>query len=110
MRNSTDPRIPIVMGGEPGPEDAVLVEAGWPAPAQSEVFTLATHAAGCLCCAGRSGAAEALARLFRARATGSAPFFSRVVVLASPAGQAAVARALGEDVLAQARYRYAEAQ
>jgi len=53
----------------------------------------------------RSPAAEALAQLFRARATGAAPYFSRVVVLASAAGEAALRAALAQDALAQARYR-----
>jgi len=36
---------------------------------------------------------------------GAAPFFGRVVVLASPAGEAAVRAALAGDVVARARFR-----
>jgi hypothetical protein len=110
MRNSTDPRIPVLLGGTPGPHDAVLLEAGQPAPAHGHVvpFNAATHPAGCLCCAPRSGAADALARLYRARVTGAAPFFDRVIVIASQAGEQAATAALATDVVSQARYKVAE--
>ena len=45
------------------------------------------HLPGCSCCVARSPAATALAAVFRARATGAAPYFSRLLVLASPAGR-----------------------
>ena len=56
-------------------------------------------------CAPRGAAAAALGQLFRDRATGKEPYFKRLVVLASPAGEAAVREALTEDVLTRARYK-----
>ena len=104
-----DPRIPIVIGAVPGPGDAVLVEDGSDMPAAGYAlrFTVAKpgHGTGCACCSLRGPAADALTRLFRERATGVAPFFSRVVVLASPEGEAEIRAALAEDVVCRARYR-----
>jgi len=105
MRNSSDPRIPVVFGGSAGPTDAVLAEAGLPAPPGAHVFAAAAHAAGCPCCAPRSGVAAALGQLYRDRATSQVPFFSRVVVTATAAGQLALRHTLATDVLCQARYR-----
>jgi hypothetical protein len=66
----------------------------------------AGHVPGCACCVARSPVAEALGRLFRARAVGVVPFFTRLgVVPASPAGEAAVRQALATDGLASACYR-----
>jgi hypothetical protein len=96
------------MGGTPGPDGAVLVESGLPAPPGAYSFTAASHPAGCLCCALRSGAGDALAALFRARATGKAPFFKTLSVIASATGQAAIRHAIETDVLCQARYRVEE--
>jgi G3E family GTPase len=67
------------------------------------------HLAGCACCTLRGPAADALTTMFRARATGAAPFFTRVVVLASPDGQAAVRAALTQDVVTRARFRLSNA-
>ncbi len=105
---SEDSRIPVLFGQQPEAKDAVLAEEGLAAPEVGYVqrFSLgAAHGLGCACCVARSPAAEALAALFRARATGAAPYFSRVVVLASLAGQAALRAALDGDALARARYR-----
>lgn len=104
-------RIPIVMGVEPGVDDAVLVEDGCAMPPTGHAVRFALggakpgHFAGCACCTLRGPAADALTALFRARATGAAPFFKRLVVLASPAGEAAVQAALAEDVVSAARFR-----
>jgi hypothetical protein len=65
------------------------------------------HPLACACCTLRGPAADALGRMFRERATGVAPFFSRVVVLASAAGEAAVGEAVEGDVVVRARYRAA---
>ena len=104
-----DSRIPVVFGQQPGPEDAALVEEGVAAPAAGYALRFAAakpgHGVGCICCVARSPAAEALAQLFRARVTGAAPYFIRVVVVASAAGEAALRAALAQDALAQARYR-----
>jgi hypothetical protein len=63
------------------------------------------HVAGCACCTLRGPAADALTTMFRARATGMAPLFRRVVVLASAAGEDAVGQALEGDVVTRARFR-----
>jgi hypothetical protein len=104
-------RIPIVMGGVAGGEDAVLVEDGHAMPAAGYAVRFALgsaksgHVAGCACCTLRGPAADALSALFRARATGVAPLFKRLVVLASAEGEAAVEAALVEDVVSAARFR-----
>ncbi len=110
-------RIPVVLGGG-GPVregDAWLVEDGADMPAEGYAVRFALpsvkfgHIAGCACCTLRGPAADALTRMFRARATGAAPFFNRVVVLASPAGEAAVREALSDDVVTAARYELEDA-
>ena len=102
-------RIPILIGGNPGPGDAVLVEDGQDMPESGYAVRFALglpgHPLSCACCTLRGPAADALGRLFRERATGVAPFFARVVVLASPAGGDAVRQAVAEDVVTRARYR-----
>lgn len=105
-------RIPVVFGGAPAPGDAVLTEGDAPAPPGGyEIrFSLPghpdSHPIGCTCCAPRGPAAEALAAAFRDRATGKAPFFTRVLVAAvSPAGEGAVRAALAQDALVAARFR-----
>ncbi len=112
MESGSDMRIPVLFGGDPGPDEAWLVEDGADMPAGYAVrFTAAAkfgHVAGCSCCTLRGPAADALTRMFRARATGMAPFFKKIRVLASPAGQAAVRAALEEDVVTSARYVRAE--
>jgi hypothetical protein len=111
MGNTGDMRIPVALGGVPGAEDACLVEDGFDMPPAGYAvrFALGTgkpgHLAGCACCTLRGPAAEALTTLFRARATGVAPFFARVVVLASADGEAAMRAALEGDVVTKARFR-----
>ncbi|MCB8883418.1 hypothetical protein ACELLULO517_24435 [Acidisoma cellulosilytica] len=64
------------------------------------------HVAGCACCVARSPVAETLGRLFRARAVGEVPFFTRLgAVPAGPEGEAALRQALETDGLASACYR-----
>jgi hypothetical protein len=112
MNSKADMRILIVFGGW-APGDAVLAEGDALVPAGAFVmrFSLPAgglgHVAGCACCAPRGPAAAALAAMFRARATGAAPFFGRVVVVATPAGEAAVRAAVAEDVVAAARFMVA---
>ena len=104
---SADRRIPVVFGAQPEQTDAVLLEEGFaPPPAQGYVlgFTLGGHVLGCACCVAQSPIGTVLGVAFRARATGEAPFFGRVVVLASAASEAAVRAALGSDVMARARF------
>ena len=102
-------RIQVLFGGLPGAEVAVLVEEGLDPPQQVYAvrFALAKpgHFPGCFCCPPRGPIATALGQLFRDRATGKTPFFKRLVVLASPAGEAAVREAMAGDVVTQARYR-----
>jgi hypothetical protein len=113
MNKTSDPRIPVAFGGRPAPGDACLVEDGQPMPETGYAarFALAGpkpgHFAGCACCAARGPAAEALTAMFQARARGAAPYFKRIVVLASPAGEAAIHAALDSDVVTAARYRVA---
>jgi len=111
MNKAADARIAISFGGKPDPNAAFLVEDGqnFPETGYAVRFTLAGalpgHVIGCACCTLRGPAADALGRMFTARARGKAPFFDRVVVLASPPGEAAIRQALDEDVVVQARYR-----
>ncbi len=108
-------RIPVVIAKvQPGAADALLIEGDATAPegVYAQHFTLPLqgilHIAGCVCCTPRSSVSAALAAMFRARATGAAPFFSRVVVWTSnDAGAAGVAATLSENVLSSARYRLA---
>jgi hypothetical protein len=101
-------RIPILFGVPPRSDDAVLVEDGQNMPQLGHIMGFSRpkprHGLWCTCCTLRGPVADALAQLFRARATGAAPFFQRVVVLASPEGETAVREAL-EDVMVAARYR-----
>jgi hypothetical protein len=119
MAWSIDARIPVTLLPDPaalpaalagGRPAALLAEAEAPADTgarATETFTsAAAHPAACACCAGRSGAALALDRLFQARAKGTAAWFDRVVVLApSAAARADLAQALAADALTSARYR-----
>lgn len=106
-------RIGLGFGGAVRAGDAVLIEGDGVAPeaAAVERFRLEAnplHGIGCLCCAPRGPAAEALGRLFLARARGTAPLFSRVAVVASPAGVSAVRAALEGDAVTRARFVEAE--
>jgi len=106
-----DRRIPVHIGGVPGPEDAVLVEgmAAMPAWGHARRFTAPSigHQPGCFCCAARGPAASAFSALYRDRAMGLAPYFRRVIVLASLPGQAEVRAALEQDAVTRARFRLA---
>ncbi|MGC9270167.1 hypothetical protein [Acidiphilium sp.] len=102
-------RIAVVFGGEVAAGDAVLAagDAVVPAGVAHERFFVAgnpLHGVGCACCAPRGPAAEALGRLFLARARGAVPWFSRVVVLADDRGVAAVRAALQGDAVTRARF------
>jgi hypothetical protein len=87
----SDSKIPIIFA-EPGPGDTALTIPPGPG-----------HVVGCLCCAPRTRAAEALARIYFARARGEVTFFTRLV--ARPADEAAIRTALATDKLAAARFR-----
>jgi hypothetical protein len=108
-----DARIPVLCAAAPdvAADDeraAWLVETGDAAAPDAvavEHFAAAqpSHPAGCACCAPRGPIAEALRRLFMARAKG--PFFSVVRVAASAAGEAAVRDALANDPMIAAWFR-----
>jgi hypothetical protein len=101
-----DARIPVFFASEPTEAESVawLVEDPGGAAWDSRD---AGHVAGCACCVTRSPVAEALGRLFRARAVGEVPFFTRLgVVPASDGGAASVRQALATDGLASACYRF----
>ena len=105
-------RIPILFAIPPQSDDAVLVEEGQTTPQEGYAVRFSrparpSHKPGCTCCTARGPVSDALGQLFRARATGAAPFFKRVVVLASPAGEASVREAIAGDVMTAARYRLA---
>lgn len=113
MYTATHPQIPVLFGASPAATDAMMIEEGQNAPKTGYFvrFALARagHFPGCFCCAPRGPAAAALGQLFRDRATGKAPFFNRLIVLASPAGEAAVREALAADVTTRARYKLEDA-
>ena len=108
-----DTRIPVLFGLQPDTNDMVLLEEGLAAPAAGRArrFTTAMpgHLPGCSCCVARSPAATALAAVFRARAMGTAPYFSRLLVQATPAGRLDIEVALAQDALCRARFRLSEA-
>jgi predicted protein tyrosine phosphatase len=103
-----DTRIPVVFGQQPEPDDMVLLEEGLDAPAVGHVWrfvsALPGHMPGCACCVARSPAAAALAAAFRARATGQAPYFKRLLVLAKAGGRLDIETALAQDILCRARF------
>jgi hypothetical protein len=103
-----DTRIPVVFGQQPEPDDMVLLEEGITPPdvGHVQLFTasLPGHLPGCACCVARSPAAAALAAVFRARATGQAPYFKRLLVLAAAGGRLDIETALTQDILCRARF------
>jgi hypothetical protein len=113
MNVTADDRVPVRFGpSEAG--DALLVEGDAAIPAGRPVarFRLAPrlggHAPGCACCVPRGPVAEALGRLFIARARGEVAWFRAVAVAATPAGEAAVRAALADDQLCAGRFRVAQ--
>lgn len=91
----------LVTAAPPPPKPEAAVAAVSFAPGS------VAHRAGCACCGGRGAAAEALDRLFQARARGACAWFERVLVLDEDGAGAEVLAALREDALAAARYRAA---
>ncbi len=108
-----DARIGVRFGaaGDAGPDDALLIEGDAPAdrPAAARFnlpARIATHPRGCTCCTPRGPVAEALGRLFLARARGNLPWFRSVVaVTRNDAGADAVRAALTSDMVTTARFR-----
>lgn len=116
MMNEADDRVTVRFGSaaEAGPDETLLIEGDAPAPPGHVVARfrlvpgLPGHPAGCACCSPRGPVAEALGRLFLARARGEAAFFHSVVaVTATPGGEAAVRAALAEDQVSAGRFRLA---
>src|SRR3954469_5256290 len=110
---SADHRMPVrfAPADAAGPDEALLIEGdasapvgraiAWFRPAQG----LAGHPFGCACCVPRGPVAEALGRLFLARARGEVGWFGSVVAVATPPGEAAVRAALADDQVSAARFR-----
>jgi hypothetical protein len=119
MTRILDARVPVGFGAlaEGSPEVALLIEgAATPAPpgvavarfeaGEGKVEGVAPHAAGCACCVPRHPVADALRRLFQARARGEVPFFRRVVaVCTTDRGTELVDVALALDPTARAWFR-----
>ena len=110
----SDDRVPVRFGAaaDAGPDEALLIEGDAPAPGRPAIARfvlrarLATHPLGCGCCTPRGPVAEALGRLFLARARGEVPWFSSVVAVTIGApGRDAVLGALQADVVTAARFR-----
>jgi hypothetical protein len=117
MVESSDDRVPVRFGSgdAAGPDAALLVEGDTVVPPGHAVVRfrlgpgLIGHPFGCACCVPRGPVAEALGRLFLARARGDVPFFRSVVaVVATPMGEAAIRAALARDQVSAGRFRLAQ--
>ena len=109
MMMRIDARVPVRFGplSSRTPDEAVLTD-GIEAAAPSAAFRLIDgHPLDCICCTPRTGAALALATLFRARAIAAGPAFRGVLAVVGPAGEAAVRDALAADTLVCGRFRIA---
>ena len=116
MVQSADDRVPVRFGSvdAAGPDDALLIEDDAPTPAERAVarFRLVPgvfgHPVGCACCTPRGPVAEALGRMFLARARGEVAYFRSVVaVIATSRGEAAVRAALADDQVCAGRFHLA---
>jgi hypothetical protein len=114
MVESSDDRMLVRFGSADvaRPDAALLVEGDAVMPSGHVMARfrltpgLIGHPFGCACCTPRGPVAEALGRLFLARARGEVAFFCSVVaVVATPAGEAAVRAALAEDQVSAGRFR-----
>jgi len=118
MAWSVDARIPIFVlpdaaaltaalaAGRPAVVVGSPAGSGEPVDVAFEASAL-RHVAACLCCQGRSPAAQALEQLFQARARGTRPWFDRVLVLPEGGAEAEIRAALRDDSIASARFRLA---
>jgi hypothetical protein len=116
MIEPSDDRVPVRLAAADTarPDEALLVEGtaavpwGRPLARFVPLPGVFGHAPGCTCCTPRGPVAEALGRLFLARARGEVAFFGSVVaVTATAAGEAAVRAALAEDQVSAGRFRLA---
>jgi hypothetical protein len=114
VNQRSNDRIPVRFG-QPGADAAVLIEGDAQVAPDRPVARfrlapgLAGHVSGCRCCVPRGPVAEALGRLFLARARGEVALFHSIAVIATPAGEAAVRAALAGDRVAAGRFRLTEA-
>ena len=110
---SLDARLPVYLAplSEAPSLAAFLVEGDAAVPSGHAVERFVPrageHPAGCTCCGPRSPAAQALSRLFIARARGTAPHFAAVTVIAGAAGEREVQDALRQDPAVAAWFRLA---
>jgi hypothetical protein len=110
VNQMADDRIPLRFG-QPEAGEAVLIEGdaatapGRPIARFRLVPGLAGHVLGCACCVPRGPVAEALGRLFLARARGEVAWFHSIAVIATPAGEAAVRAALAGDQVSAGHFR-----
>ena len=102
-----DARIPLRFGdlASRTADDAVLRDADIASDAPGPRSADRSHPTACPCCLPRSRAAEALAQLFRGRATGQGRWFTAVLAVLGPAAQAEVRAAVANDPLVSARFR-----
>jgi hypothetical protein len=111
MSFSIDARVPVRFGVA-DPAAAVLIEAGRPDQpgcvlVRFAVPAAAGHIAGCACCTPRGELAEALRRLFLARARGEVAFFRSVSVFAAAETEAVVRGVVRDDPMVAAWFRVA---
>ena len=104
-----DARIPIRFGplDSRAIDEAALLDDARQAGAPAARFEPgpAGHPSDCTCCTPRSGAAAALAALFRERAVGTRAPFRAVLADVGPLGEAAIRAALADDPVVSGRYR-----
>jgi hypothetical protein len=99
MSDASDMRVPV-WAGDPAQAGAADVVPAIP-PGDSR------HTIGCACCVPRAPLAEALTKLFFARARGEIPFFARVILPCEPGQEGALAALLAADPVTAARFRFA---
>jgi len=114
MARFIDARVPVRIAAPETatPQSALLIQgdrAALEGPATARfILPNSAHAIGCACCLPRGPVAEALSRLFQARARGDVGFFREVVAVPADAdGAAAVRAALADDPFVAARFRAA---
>jgi hypothetical protein len=116
MIGPTDDRVAVRFAAAAAarPDEALLVEAAAEVPSGHPLARFVPlpgvfgHPSGCACCTPRGPVAEALGRLFLARARGEVAFFRSVVaVTTTAAGEAAVRAALARDQVSAGRFRLA---
>ncbi|MSP04361.1 MAG: hypothetical protein EXR05_03775 [Acetobacteraceae bacterium] len=114
MTIAPDARIAVylVPPADARADSAWLIQGDAPAPGAGPVARFQSsasspgHPAGCVCCLPRGPVAEALSRLFLARARGEVAYFRLVLALPhNAAGATAIRDALAQDSLLAGRFR-----